>query len=136
MCSTGGSNGLLGAAAGAALMYYTGGLGAAAGTGAAAATGAAVGGMAGNSVDQIDAGNKAVDAQKQANKIATANATAQADASDQANNRANAKQPDLAGLYSANQQAAKGGVSSTMLTGPTGIDPTALMLGRNTLLGA
>lgn len=30
----------------------------------------------------------------------------------------------------------KGGASPTMLTGPAGVDPNSLLLGKNTLLGA
>lgn len=51
-------------------------------------------------------------------------------------NRANAKSPDIAGMLSANQNAAKGGQSGTMLTGPQGVDPNSLNLGKNTLLGS
>lgn len=51
-------------------------------------------------------------------------------------NRANAKKPDVAAMLSGNEQAAKGGAGSTMLTGPQGVDPNALNLGKNTLLGS
>jgi hypothetical protein len=34
------------------------------------------------------------------------------------------------------QQTGTGGPASTMLTGPAGIDPAQLQLGRNTLLGS
>lgn len=34
------------------------------------------------------------------------------------------------------EQAAQAGPSSTMLTGPMGVDPTQLALGRSTLLGS
>jgi membrane protein involved in colicin uptake len=56
-------------------------------------------------------------------------------AQDEANNRANPKTADVAGMASANSQAAKGGVSGTMLTGPQGVDPKTLLLGKTTLLG-
>lgn len=46
-----------------------------------------------------------------------------------------AKAPDVNALLAAAQEAAKGGPSSTMLTGPSGIDPSALTLGKSTLLG-
>lgn len=49
--------------------------------------------------------------------------------------KANQKRADTNSLYSANQQAAKNGPSGTMLTGSNGIDPSALQLGKSTLLG-
>lgn len=51
-------------------------------------------------------------------------------------NKANAKSPDTAAIASANEQAAKGGVSSTMLTGVGGVDSSTLSLGKSTLLGS
>jgi hypothetical protein len=66
---------------------------------------------------------------------ATANAKKTASAAERDTNAANAKAPDVASLLSGNQQAATGGAGSTMLTGPSGVDPTALTLGKNTLLG-
>lgn len=54
---------------------------------------------------------------------------------EEATNAANAKAPDTAALGASNREAAGGGQGSTMLTGPAGIDPASLVLGRNTLLG-
>lgn len=54
---------------------------------------------------------------------------------DQATNKANARGPDTAALLSANQQEAQSGQSGTMLTGPMGVDPNDLSLGKNTVLG-
>lgn len=54
---------------------------------------------------------------------------------DTAMNRANGKQPDVNGLQSRNAMDAKGGISGTMLTGPQGVDPKTLLLGKTTLLG-
>jgi hypothetical protein len=85
---------------------------------------------------QQQSASKALDAQKQAGAQAAAAANKQADAADAANNKAEAKQPDIAGISSANALAAKGGTSGTLLTGATGIDPKTLMLGKATLLGA
>ena len=45
------------------------------------------------------------------------------------------RNPDTAGILSAASQAGKAGASGTMLTGPLGVDPNALSLGKNTLLG-
>lgn len=50
-------------------------------------------------------------------------------------NRLNAKKPDTSAILSAQQQAAKAGASGTMLTGPQGVDPSQLTIGKNTLLG-
>ena len=73
----------------------------------------------------------------QANALQQAKQQAQSQqlASDEANNRANAKSPDVAALMSANLLAAKNGQAGTMLTGPSGVDPNSLTLGKNTLLG-
>ena len=84
---------------------------------------------------QYDQGEQATATQKEANAQAKASATKQAELADQATNRANAKTPDLMGLSSQNTLDAKGGTGSTMLTGPAGIDPKSLLLGRTTLLG-
>lgn len=124
---------VLGALGGAALAYATGGMSLAAGTAGAAAAGGAAGAVAGDTL--IDKPAQALELQKQANRQAVDAATKQADLADQANNRANAKTPDLLGLSSQNTQDAKGGVGSTMLTGPAGVDAKSLMLGRTTLLG-
>lgn len=82
-----------------------------------------------------DNGQKQQGAQRDAQAQALKTATAQADQADQANNAANKKKPNVQGLLSENAMAAKGGVGGTMLTGPTGVDPNALTLGKSTLLG-
>lgn len=98
------------------------GLGAAAWTAIAAGTSAAVGVY---SADQSrKAGNQAADA-----------AQANADQQEQQFNKLNGKQPDTAALMDQNMQAGKNGPSGTLLTGPRGIDPSKLLLGKNTLLG-
>lgn len=56
-------------------------------------------------------------------------------AADQEMNRKNAKQPNTAALAAANAQAAQQGNAGTSLTGPTGVDSSQLLLGKNTLLG-
>lgn len=78
---------------------------------------------------------KGLEAQQAANATAIEAATKQASAAEQATNRANAKVPDIASMLSENVLNAKGGQSGTMLTGPQGIDPNALLLGKKTLLG-
>lgn len=68
-----------------------------------------------------------------ANEAASAKTQAQAE---QEINRKNAKSPDTLALLSQNQQdAASGSSSTTMLTGPQGVDPNSLTLGKNILLG-
>lgn len=54
---------------------------------------------------------------------------------DQQNNRLNAKKPNTDALFAQNQVEGQQGASGTMLTGPTGVDPNSLSLGKNTLLG-
>ena len=83
----------------------------------------------------IYAGERAAGAQKEAQKQAVQQAQKQEVAAEQAFNKANAKKPDLERLLSQNDQAAQSGVGSTMLTGPAGVDPATLALGKSTLLG-
>lgn len=59
----------------------------------------------------------------------------QASQAQQAMNAQNQKQPNSGAILSRAQQAGRGGQSGTMLTGPQGVDPSSLTLGKNTLLG-
>lgn len=95
--------------------------------------GLALGGL--GLASQYDQGEKARKAQQDANNINKQAAIKQADLADQANNKANARTADINGMTGANALDAKGGQSGTMLTGPQGVDPTALLLGKKTLLG-
>lgn len=72
--------------------------------------------------------------QDQANKQAVATAKKQESAAEQNVNAANRKQADVSAILAAAQDT--GGADRTLLTGPTGVDPTQLALGKNTLLGA
>ena len=54
--------------------------------------------------------------------------------SEMAINQANRQTPNVAGIMES--ASAMGGASGTMLTGPTGVDPNALALGKSTLLGS
>ena len=83
----------------------------------------------------IYSGERAASAQKDAQAKATVAQAKNETAADQAMNKANPKKPDTAGVMSQLQQAAKGGASGTMLTGPQGVDPALLSLGKSTLLG-
>lgn len=64
------------------------------------------------------------------------NADKQEKQAQEAQNRANQKRADTAGILDAAMQSGKAGASGTMLTGPQGIDPAALNLSKNTLLGS
>lgn len=75
-------------------------------------------------------------AAERAAQQAQANAQKQEKAADEAINRANQKRADPMAAMDAAIQAGKSGASGTMLTGPQGIDPAALSLGKNTLLGS
>ncbi len=74
-------------------------------------------------------------AAENASRQAQQNADKQAAQADQQFNRQNQKKPDTSAVLSAAQQSGKAGASGTMLTGPQGVDPSALNLGKNTLLG-
>jgi hypothetical protein len=56
-------------------------------------------------------------------------------ASEENMNRANQKRPNTGRILDEAQQAGRAGASGTMLTGPLGVDPSSLKLGRSTLLG-
>lgn len=81
------------------------------------------------------AGNKAGQDQRSAQRQSMRTAQDQANAAEQASNKANQKRPDIAGALASAMLAGKAGSSGTMLTGPGGIDPNALQLGKSTLLG-
>ena len=80
-------------------------------------------------------GSEQADAAKKSMQQAQANADRTAAQADQEFNRANQKKPDTMAILSAAQQSGKQGVSGTMLTGPQGVDPNSLTLGKSTLLG-
>ena len=74
-------------------------------------------------------------AASKASEQAQQNALKQEKSADEANNRANQKRADTTAALDSAMQAGKSGASGTMLTGPQGIDPNALNLSKNTLLG-
>ncbi len=94
---------------------------------------AAISAIAGTAYS-VYSGERAADAQKKAQEEAKQNALKQEKAADEAFNAANRKKPDTMALL-ASQQAGKTGVSSTLLTGPGGVNSSALTLGKSTLLG-
>lgn len=136
MC--GGNGSLLGAALGAYLAFQTGGASLAAGTAGAAVAGGAAGAAAGDSlVDKPQQqAQDAANAQKTAAEQAVKSSERQADLAYNQVQRGQGKTPDVGSMLAGNQQAAKGGGSGTMLTGPGGVDPATLNLGKNTLLGS
>lgn len=79
--------------------------------------------------------NKAASAQRQASQQAERQAAKQAQQSEEQFNRANQKSPDIAAMFSRNQDAMKTGIGATFLTGPQGVAPSNLVLGKTTLLG-
>lgn len=89
----------------------------------------------------LGAGASAYSANKQSKAAKAANAqnekqaAAEAQRSEQQFNKANQKTPDIAAMFSRNQDAMKQGMGATFLTGPSGVAPSALTLGKTTLLG-
>ena len=102
--------------------------------GISAASWAMIGAVAGVGMAVYN-GQQAAANQKEAMKQAKENADRQANQAAQDANKANQKRPDTMALLSAAQQSGKSGPSGTMLTGPQGIDPNAISLGKSTLLG-
>ena len=112
----------------------------------AAATGAAVVGAAAAAAGAgytiaagEDAKRKQADAlgrQQKAQTQAVTAAQGQRKQSEMAMNRANQQQPNVAGIMEAASAASSGGAAGTMLTGPTGVDPNSLALGKSSLLGS
>lgn len=81
----------------------------------------------------IYSGERSAAAQADAQNRAKKSAADQQKAADEAANRANQKSADTTGALNAARQAS--GSSGTMLTGPQGVDPSALSLGKTSLLG-
>ena len=80
---------------------------------------------------QAEALKRQEDAQRQAVNAAQG----QRKQSEMAMNKANQQQPNIAGIMQAASAASSGGGAGTMLTGPTGVDPNSLALGKSSLLG-
>ena len=104
----------------------------------AALTAAAIVGaiaMVANTGYSIHEGERSAAVQNRSQRQALANSRAAAQSADEANNRANQKRPNANAILSAAQQAARGGMGGTMLTGPQGVSSSELSLGKSTLLG-
>lgn len=79
--------------------------------------------------------DKASKSAKAANQQNERQAASEAQRSEQQFNKANQKAPDIAAMFSRNQEAMKGGIGTTFLTGASGVAPSNLTLGKTTLLG-
>jgi len=85
---------------------------------------------------QEGAQKKSLAQQNQAQQQAEANALSTQRKSELAQNAANQQTPNVAAILSRAAQMGNQGLSSTMLTGPGGVNTTALNLGKSTLLGS
>ena len=77
---------------------------------------------------------QALSRQESAQTQAVNAAQGQRKKSEMAINQANRQTPNVQGIMES--ASAAGGAAGTMLTGPTGVDPNALALGKSTLLGS
>lgn len=101
--------------------------------------GAAVGGTAYgvyNGQKQQGVQKKALAQQTQAQQEAEANSLSAERKSELAQNAASQTAPNVASILAKAATMGNNGLSSTMLTGPGGVNPGALNLGKNTLLGS
>ena len=104
----------------------------------AALTAAAIVGaiaLAANTGYTIYQGERNANMQDDAQRQSMAQARQTAQSADEATNRANQKRPNANAILAAAQQAAKGGMGGTLLTGPQGANMGELSLGKSTLLG-
>ena len=106
---------------------------------AIAATATSVAGLGYTIASGEDAKRKQADAlgrQQTAQTQAVAAAEKQNQQSQQLVNQANRKKPDVSSIMQAAADSSSGGPAGTMLTGPTGVDPNSLALGKSSLLGS
>lgn len=104
------------------------------GIAAAGLAGAATGSMVETQRQMAKAQNLATDQQRVAQNKALAQAEQQEQMSQMEMNKANRRSPDAQDIL-ARAGGGVGGPAGTMLTGTQGVDPAALQLGKNTLLG-
>jgi hypothetical protein len=102
---------------------------------AAAATAAGTGYAIASGEDAKKKQAQALSRQESAQTQAVNAAEGQRKKSEMAINQANRQTPNVAGIMESASASAAGGPSGTMLTGPTGVNPNALSLGKSTLLG-
>ena len=80
-------------------------------------------------------GEKALKQQRNADNEARLSAFKAEKQANEAFNAANQKTPDILSLMRANALTAGGGISGTMLTGPSGVDAGKALLGKAVTLG-
>ena len=80
-------------------------------------------------------GERSANMQEDSQRLSMAQAKQTAQSAEEATNRANQKRPNANAILAAAQQAAKGGMGGTLLTGPQGVNTGELSLGKSTLLG-
>ena len=80
-------------------------------------------------------GERSANMQDDAQRQSMAQAKQTAQSADEATNRVNQKRPNANAILAAAQQAAKGGMGGTLLTGPQGANLGEMSLGKSTLLG-
>lgn len=102
-------------------------------TAATAIAGTTYGVISGN--NQASNQKKGLVAQKTAQESAIAQTLSNQRKAEVAQNETNQKTPDVASILARAASASRSGVSSTMLTGAGGVDPSGLSLGGNSLLG-
>lgn len=105
-----------------------------AGIGAAAGVGSTIYGVM-NGQAQQEAQGQSLKNQNTAQQKAEASALSTERKSATAQAAANQQTPDVASILQRAATAGNGGQSSTMLTGPGGVDSSTLNLGKSTLLG-
>lgn len=88
-----------------------------------------------NGQKQKRAAERAAEQQERAMKQQAKQAEDLANRAEQDMNRANQSRPNTQGALDAASQAGRAGPSGTLLTGPQGVDPNSLQLGKTTLLG-
>ena len=92
--------------------------------------GAMIAGTVANTAVQADAARRQKNQAKDAARAAEQQAQQASKQAEMETNRANQRTANAAASAMPNQ-----GLGGTMLTGPQGVDPNALSLGRSTLLG-
>ena len=80
-------------------------------------------------------GERSANMQDDAQRQSMAQAKQTAQSAEEATNRVNQKRPNANAILAAAQQAAKGGMGGTLLTGPQGANLGEMSLGKSTLLG-
>lgn len=88
---------------------------------------------AGTGIASAVSQKNALQQQKKAQQEATARAASAQRESEIRQNMASRKEPDVATIMA--NAAKAGGPSGTMLTGPGGVNPSSLSLGKSSLLG-